>query len=359
MLLPPWLAAHNAEMLEFVKHQFELKFARRSLVVLLALSAGLISCQKPGDAKSVQATSRPFDPSRWMEDHLFDLGDRSLHQLVLPASHDSAMYLTGFPQSLGRTQRLTIYGQLSQGVRYFDLRPQWRDGILYLHHDIITGPTFRQVLDDVRRFLNEGHRELIILKLSHYDAFNTDRYSTTVAMIQDRLSTWLYADKPQNKRLADIELSEYLHAGGRVIVVCDGNYPLRSPHAGIWVYRDWDSADAASGDLRVFDQYSNTTSYARMKLDQLAKLDRFDGFCRDRNDLPCDLFLLSWTLTPPTDVLAFAAQPNQDLSSALHQAKIPNIHQQIPNLLYEDCIDSPSLAQTALSLSLIKIHQSK
>jgi len=45
-----------------------------------------------------------------------------LKQLALPASHDSGMYLGGLA-TLGKTQDLSIYGQLADGIRYFDLRP--------------------------------------------------------------------------------------------------------------------------------------------------------------------------------------------------------------------------------------------
>ena len=109
-----------------------------------------------------------------MQDRLDLLGSRSLKNLTLPASHDSAMYLTSFPQSLARTQNLSIYNQLAQGVRYFDLRPRWKASAnrIVIFHGPIDGPDLSTVLDDVHRFMNQGHRELVILKFSHYDGFD-------------------------------------------------------------------------------------------------------------------------------------------------------------------------------------------
>jgi len=286
-----------------------------------------------------------------MEDRLADWGNRSLRQMVLPASHDAGMYLVGFPQSLGRTQTLNLYGQLKLGVRYFDLRPSWRDGTLYIHHDIITGPRLCDVLNDVRRFMNEGHRELIILKLSHYDSFNADRYESAIAEIQNRLGSWLYVSKPAGKRLADIPLKVYLQSTGRVLVVCDGSYPVQHHHDGIWVYRDCGSLNSAEGDFRVYDQFSNTISYSVMSQDQFAKFDRYDGICQTQPRLKCDLFLLSWTLTPLTDVPAFAALPNQKLSQAISQMKFPNSHGFIPNLLYVDCVETADLAKISIAMN--------
>jgi hypothetical protein len=330
--------------------------SRFRVLVLVLLASPFLSCRKQTPSAQPVLNRHPLDPSRWMEDHLASFGNRSLRQLVLPASHDSAMYRSGFPQSLGRTQTLNIYSQLKLGVRYFDLRPQWRGGTLYLHHDIITGPMLIEVLEDVRQFMNEGHRELIILKFSHYDSFDDDRYKQTTNLIQDRLSPWLVRSKPADKRLADIVLADFVDATGKVLVVCDGSYPIRVHCRGVWVYRDRDSTDAVVGDLRVYDQYSNTISYIQMKADQLAKFDRYDGRCRRAPDLRCDLFLLSWTLTPPTDVLAFAAEPNQKLADEMAKLRVPNRYGCIPNLIYIDDVETSNLATIAVKMNETIFH---
>ena len=291
-----------------------------------------------------------MDHAHWMEDRLGTLGDRSLKQLVLPASHDAAMYLTSFPQSLGRTQNLSIYGQLHEGVRYFDLRPAWRDGTICMHHDFILGPTLAQVLDDVRRYMSNGHRELVILKFSHYDKINAEHYNTAVGQIESELGPWLYKSRSA-QRLADIPLRDYLSAHGTVLVFFEGSFPARYSAPGIWVYRDWDNSDPAIGDLRVYDQYSNVTSYPVMKSDQFAKFDRYDGKCKIRPDVPCDLFLLSWTLTPPTNVPTYAKEPNEHLADDMATLKIPNRFGCMVNLLYADCVETAHLTDAAIRLN--------
>ena len=54
-----------------------------------------------------------------------------------------------------------------------------------------------------------------------------------------------------------------------------------------------------------------------MKADQLDKFARYDGKCRQRPDLPCDLFLLSWTLTPTTNVRAYCDLSNRKLADEM------------------------------------------
>jgi len=287
-----------------------------------------------------------------MEESLDRFGDRPVKQLVLPASHDSAMYLTSFPQLLGRTQNLSIYAQLTDGIRYFDLRPRWKSSSHFvLSHGPIDGPDLSTVLNDVRRYMNQGHRELVILKFSHYDRFDSHQYSEMIRQVSQQLTPWLFTARPEAVRLADLSLRDYVQPHGSVLIVCDGDYPIANPLPGIWVYRDWDSADPAPGDLRVFDQYSNSTSYPAMKADQFAKFNRYDGRCRARPDLPCDLFLLSWTLTPTTNVPAFAAVINPHLATDLSELKIPNQFGCRINLLYTDCVETAHATDLATELN--------
>src|SRR5882724_6423727 len=141
------------------------------------------------------STSLVTDRARWMEQRLPQLKDRTLKQLALPASHDSGMYLGGLA-TLGKTQDLSIYGQLADGIRYFDLRPKWSGGKLYITHGPITGPLLQDVLNDIKKFLSEGHKELAIFKFSHYDNFSDDVYKTLVKQINDTIGAWLYKSLP-------------------------------------------------------------------------------------------------------------------------------------------------------------------
>ena len=170
-----------------------------------------------------------------MQDHLDAWGKRPLKQWVLPASHDAAMYESGLVKSFAQTQDLSIYGQLNYGVRYFDLRPQWFRGELYVHHGPVLGPKLTEVLDDVRRFCREGHRELIILKFSHYEGFDEKVYCKFVAAIRERLEPWLYRAPLKGRRLAEVPLADMLAKNCVVWPVCDGRLsacPPQSRHLG-------------------------------------------------------------------------------------------------------------------------------
>ncbi len=303
------------------------------------------------------STSLVVDRASWMHDRIDSLGTKSLREISIPGAHDAGMYGSGWPESYGETQDLDIYGQLMQGARYFDLRVLY-DDIVYIHHDSVSGPPLQSVLDSVSRFLTV-YRELIVLKISNFEDFTPSSYDELLAQIQSTLDQWLYRGPLSGRRLADVPLREFIPTRGCVLVVVDGNYPVARPSEGIWVYRDRASDDVASGDLRVMDQYANTTSYDDMKSDQIGKYIAYDGLCAPT--IPCDLFLLSWTLTPDIsntignwgpDVYDLARTANPPLGSVAEEIQLPNPHGMRVNVVYVDYFEYAHATDVCILLNM-------
>ncbi|MDL2330368.1 hypothetical protein LJC71_11625, partial [Desulfosarcina sp. OttesenSCG-928-A07] len=275
------------------------------------------------------STSFFADRARWMQDHASLLQKRSLRDIILPASHDSAMYQHGTFQTLGKTQDLSIYEQLSYGIRYFDLRPGWDGDDFFIYHGPIKGPKLSTVLDDTRRYMQEGYKELILLKFSHYNDFTAARYSKMADCLIDKLRQWLFTPATSTKRLSDRPLSDFTANGGRILVLCDAAYPADDIRPGIWIYKDgYSGEDSNRNILSVYDKYSNTTDYEKMKKDQL---DQYAKFSSNGNP-KYDLFLLSWTLTPPTAVWLSARTANRLLGTEMASLTMPNRQGAYPNL---------------------------
>jgi hypothetical protein len=300
-------------------------------------------------AKLYWSACRITDRSRWMEQQLPDLGNQTLKTLVLPASHDAAMYVTG-SGTFGKTQDLSIGQQLEYGIRYFDLRPSWTGGEFYFYHGFhhVRGASLKDVLSQVALFMRSAGKELVILKFSHYDRFNEKVYQGLVKEIVDALEPWLYET---NSRLAEVSLADFLRYGGVVLVLCDEAYPVKQPTKGIYVYRDWDSSDPANGDLRVYDKYSNTTSFPQMQTDQSNKFRIYDARCFYRQDVRCDLFLLSWTLTPPSGVWPVSKEANRHLGTGLARIPVPNPIGRVINLLYVDYVEYSRVTDLSIYLN--------
>ena len=337
-----------------------------------------------------------FDRGSWISDNFTSLREKTLRELVLPGSHDAAQYR----ESIGlQTQTLDIFGQLSAGVRWFDLRLAVDGGKIKVHHSIVIGVDFQDVLDDVRRFMKD-HNELVILKISHFLGFDqnvddTAAIDKTIEMIRDKdsgLREWLVT-RDLEKRLGRTELRELIGAGtGAVLIVMDNkddddkvqtylDYDRSKPkNKGIRNYRDWYASDPQKGDLTVFDIYSHTASFEtmatgtgndpdstnartrptadkkngdRLPVGQFPKFALFDGICRlqdpAENDVPCDLFLLSWTLTVDgSSPVTLSRDANKRLVEYSAARPGANGHQRIINLLYTDVSQSSRSADVAM-----------
>lgn len=295
------------------------------------------------------STSLFTNRASWMQDRLSTLGNTRLGDLVLPASHDSGMYLSGIA-ALGKTQQLSLYGQLTAGVRYFDLRIMKSGRSFVIYHGPIIGPPLSEVLADIHRYaIEEGRRELIILKL-YFPMRSDDEYQMLVRQISTSLGRWLVKSKPPGKRLADVTLEEYVAEKSAILVVVDGDYAVNASNPGFWVYRNWtaDAKAAAKGDLRVFDRWSDREVFEKMKNHQFDQFEKYTGKMQNDASLPCDMFLLSWTLTPATGVWFAAQAANRRLGEYILKTSRRNRFGQMINLLYVDYVEYARLTDVAL-----------
>ncbi|HEY6325564.1 MAG TPA: hypothetical protein VIW73_03470 [Candidatus Cybelea sp.] len=309
-------------------------------------------------SKMKYATSLLNDRSNWEGDRLHTtLNGKALHQIVFPASHDAGMYADVFggvgAEALAQDENL--YEQLLGGQRYFDLRPDNYDGDLHFYHGLesapIEGPTVQSGLDDVAKYMREGHREVVILKFSHFDfsSPSSQWFDKLLSMIETTLGPWLY-DNKTGKRLADIPLSALIGgSAGVVLPVMDVGYPTGKN--GIYTYRDWQSKEGPqTGQVTAFDQYSDSEDYDTMKGDQLSKYDSFDGMMKYDSKAPCDFFLLSWTLTPVAKVWEVAPIADAHLGRVMDTVR-RNDHGRIPNILYVDYYEWADPADVAIQMN--------
>ena len=107
--------------------------------------------------------------------------NKSIHELVIPGSHDSFAYdfkilgpnESGMPRIANlfiklwaKCQSKTIYEQLLMGIRYFDIRITKYNGEYYTIHSLIAIPV-NQILHDILLFIDTFPTEKIILDFNH------------------------------------------------------------------------------------------------------------------------------------------------------------------------------------------------
>jgi hypothetical protein len=336
-----------------------------------------------------------FDRANWMGDHRAQLLTKKLAEIALPGSHDAG----AFNANAARTQDLTIRSQLTYGVRYFDIRPIYTGDLkdakpaatkFVTYHDVYVGdpdltnfpgPHITTLVSRLRIFM-QTHRELVILKISHNKNFNQKIFDTLVGLFTGdaHLGPWLFkpASLPAGQRLATLTLDKYLAPDkGTVLIVADRvgtDDFVTDAHRtnGIFRYRDWYATDPGRGDLTVFDLFTDTPdnflematstlddkhhadlpgSTKKVPRGQLPKFSWFDGKCQGtgstRSNVTCDLFLLSWTLTPLTPEVGVGTafqvseRANRNLVDYLAMTSYQgnNTHGKAMNVLYTDAVE--------------------
>ncbi len=252
----------------------------------------------------------------WMENYQ----NRSLMQLTIPGAHNAGMgkistcsdYATS---GITKTQNKSFSKMLNTGVRYFDVRPVIKkNGDLYLGHFSWVGKsqkvlvhTFKlmnegcygysvdEMLNDISKFISNSAGEIIILNFSHYMNFKTHDTSSSHFDKSDfihlknkiihKLGPYLIKNYT-NKKLLTTKLSLLTRGKSRVIIFFEAanDMPQRFANSAEGFY-------LKPGN--IYDTYSNTDNFKKMKNDQFAK------FKKHKNDSV--YFILSWIKTMQAD----------------------------------------------------------
>lgn len=271
--------------------------------------------------------SRP-DLSGWMGQNQAALQGRKIGEIALPGSHDAGMYEVractlgkiGGPTACNtQTQARTIAGQLACGIRYFDLRPVYKKDSFDTGHFGDTslgimgclGGSLDTVLQDVADFAAAQPNDLVILKFSHYlnrekssFGFSNEIKAQLTNKVTAALGSHLLKDQ-SGVDLFALTLGEILQMGSIIALFED-------------IPTDWPRGILGLEKLPIYDKYSETNDFVKMKTDQFQKL-------KDHGGASNKLFLLSWTLTQgKTQAAACNLDPTGLTSSIEDLAKEAN-----------------------------------
>lgn len=213
--------------------------------------------------------SREQKPSSWMGDHWDLLSKRPLYRVCFPGSHDSGTYMSTHQTKFSserttKTQIYDIQGQLTQGVRYYDLRPAvyGDDNEFYTAHysDLpkigyqgAIGAELRAALDQVRAFVSQNRKELVILRFSHCtnwdgsDFGNLER-ERLFALVKQSLGGALICGDETD--LCGVTMGTLI-ARGNVIAVFDLGATQQSSREGIWAAQALESRGGYSDTNEV------------------------------------------------------------------------------------------------------------
>ncbi|KAM7537345.1 hypothetical protein Aperf_G00000072238 [Anoplocephala perfoliata] len=187
---------------------------------------------------------------RWMSELSEELAKVPLSKLAIPGSHDSCSYSIDSTRDLspdndaylilihlgafgkrisarwGRTQDANLTEQLSAGIRYFDLRVLHRksDDLFYFVHGQFAKDLLTELFD-IRLFLREHPKEVVILDFNHLYCFQSDALFRFVRYLIEVFETML---APRSERIPS--LKELWENGHQVICLL----PAQSESPLIW-----------------------------------------------------------------------------------------------------------------------------
>lgn len=203
--------------------------------------------------------------SDWLGIYGRCLAAQKLSKLTIPGTHDSGSYGISKPNKFTKTQDLDFNGQLSAGVRYFDMRigyqPQYDDTNRFvLVHDFAKSVTLQDALGQIVAFLAQHPAEILILDFHRSTNFAFDPpeyddpgfpYAELAYWIGKGLGPLAYAI-PAGRNAADITLNDVYATSGRVLVSFNvdasvyANAAYIPPITQVWQGsgKDWNEPDA-------------------------------------------------------------------------------------------------------------------
>jgi hypothetical protein len=178
----------------------------------------------------------------WMEINGPVIGHLSLDKLTLVCSHDSGTYSMNSPLCIpwASCQNLDINNQLKQGVRVLDLRigiqrdKSGDNRFILIHNNWNTKVTLKNALEQVKSFLNENAREVVILDFHQFgpqegNNFDLADEDCLAHFVYDNLGDLIY---PNPNKIPT--LNEIWNTSHRIIVTWNSNNSYPGFFKGIW-----------------------------------------------------------------------------------------------------------------------------
>ena len=349
--------------------------------VILIVMAVLISGCSDDDSRgpvSEPDPGLPINPISWMTDQIDVIGSRTLREISIPGSHDAGMngktHCWVAYDCNTQTQESSIFDQLSNGARFFDIRPtrwgphsndKWYAG--HFQHTSVgwlgcTGQSLNSILDDVRDFcslIGPSSKELIILNFSHcyvvhesggaggHHCHDHEWENEVLHTVKSKLSGYL-TDWSKYKNPVEAVFGDR-GPGEHVLLRFDTKDISTDRGSGVY----------NSDDFPIYNEYSDTEIVDKMVDDQFTKLvEHSDGTDR--------MFLLSYTLTLSYKHAEFCDQhtPIRELAKRANKLLPPVIMSKMgdgtitqgnfPNIIYIDMFETSA---TELSVMLNSMYE--
>lgn len=188
------------------------------------------------------------DLENWMQNLSKKLKQIPIINLAIPGSHDSMTYgvsnkdsgpapdaekeiipiyhvLPCIVRKWARTQEITVFQQLKNGIRFLDLRVAKREyhGNYYFVHGLYCDKVQRP-FQELRQFLIDHPCEFVILDCQHFYNFESADHDAFSKILIEFFGKSIY--KKRNGSLLNCTLDTALSYGKQVLIIYRENSPL-------------------------------------------------------------------------------------------------------------------------------------
>lgn len=280
-----------------------------------------------------------LDLSNWMKIKSPSISNKTLKEMTIFGTHDSGAYnlskiqmpgdenewleimiyageAIGLPLDViinlwgdAHPKYGNFYNQLSNGVRYFDLRCGWlsskQDWFAY-HWTV--GQTIKYLCKEIENFLSSHTSEIVLIEATHLKGtkVNDEKVQLLINIFEGAFGNLLY---PRSKTFPTY--NEMIKSGHRILlslaIGSSINSSIISNTSDIW------------NSVAFQNSYANTANVN----DMIAYNDKQVMLFNDNGTKSYSLFKISWTLTPQTSTVIDMVLPSHP-HSLLELAEIAN-----------------------------------
>lgn len=278
----------------------------KNSILLIFTVVVFFSCKKEDDKIAPYITTHT---KNWMQDLIAEYPDSTvtLKKISMPRAHDAGMYEINDCWAGNacntQTQNRDMASMLESGIRVFDVRPSFENGVFWTFHKTncegfgCNGVALRSFLEQTKTYL-DSHSELVILELTHFCNTNPED-AAFLALLNETLGNRIYKEEAeQTEAFINRPLKDILKNGGKVVLLMESI-----------VTEDKTQGYFAKNFIDIRGTYANQSYLAEMKADQLTKFQNY-------NSTSTNLFSIYWTQTM-NNALAVTCLGNEENPSSI------------------------------------------
>jgi hypothetical protein len=192
---------------------------------------------------------------RWMEESLPDIGQKKLHEIIIPGTHDAGTFdveAKGTWAAMNaQTQNLNFPGQLALGIRYFDCRLEnWPDShpdqpFWFCHGLAWTWTEITDLISALETFFTtDNSKDIVILDFCRFQNFGPSDYTKFFNLFTNHSVLGPAIISPDEA--SQLTINSLFARGKRLFILCEDTTARTNFNLGESINLDGENPDTDS-----------------------------------------------------------------------------------------------------------------